>query len=221
MRNVKKAQTTREKAVQKLEAVFEAVLTLKVTERSAPRRVVLDEAERELREIRSLLRELTTENPASHGSWGLVDKIFERLTAYIIKGLIAPLVCKLLPLRRLGQYIMQIGKTVKLLRVWAGLKQKELAKKVRVSSTYLSAVENDKREPSLSLLKALSQELDIPVGLLFLESTDAFSNVSPRERAKYEKLKDLLWDIQRLRMTRTRVREPTMTYAEEAGNAKP
>ena len=99
---------------------------------------------------------------------------------------------------------MHIGKTIKLLRVAVELKQKELAKKLGISTNYLSAVENNKREPSFSLLKALSKELNVPVSFLFIESMDEFKNVPKEEREKYQRLKDLLFEIQKLRMNHAR-----------------
>lgn len=218
----KKTRSIQTRAVHKLEEAFEVVLTLRVTEGRVPRRVVLEGLEKDLRELRFLLRELEIQNPDNNLQfWKKFNKVFEKLMGFITKGLLAPLVCKLSPLRRIEGYMMQIGKTIKLLRVWTGLKQKELAENLGVSATYLSALENDKREPSLSLLKGLSQQLNVPVGLLLVESMDDFRNMSPSERAKYDKLKDLLLDIQRLRMTQTEARESTITYAEEVRNTGP
>lgn len=97
---------------------------------------------------------------------------------------------------------MRIGRTIKLLRTAAGLKQKEIAKNLGVSPNYLSSVENNKRKPSLSLLESLSDELNVPLSFLFLESMDEFKNFPQQERKKYQKLKNLLFEIQRLRLER-------------------
>ncbi len=59
---------------------------------------------------------------------------------------------------------MNIGQTLKLLRTAAGLSQIRLAERLDVTPNYLSLVENDHREPSLTLLKKVAGELDVPLG---------------------------------------------------------
>lgn len=55
-----------------------------------------------------------------------------------------------------GEYVT-VGMLVKLARVESGLTQRNAAKMARVTANYLSLVENDRREPSLSLLERLAQ----------------------------------------------------------------
>ena len=95
---------------------------------------------------------------------------------------------------------MTIGKNLKLLRIAAGLKQKDLARRLGVSPNYLSMVENDKREPSMSLLKDLSREVHVPLGLLFLDVEESTRRISADERAIYFRIRDLLFEVQKLRM---------------------
>ncbi len=63
---------------------------------------------------------------------------------------------------------MKLGRALKLMRTASGLKQKEVAAKLRVTQNYLSLIENGKRNPSLSILKALARVLGVPIGLFFL-----------------------------------------------------
>lgn len=93
-----------------------------------------------------------------------------------------------------------IGKTIKFLRIAKGLKQSDLAERVKVSTNYISLVENDKREPSLSFLKVLASTLDIPVGLLFLELDMSKKEVSPQERDLLMKMRDLIVQIEMVRL---------------------
>lgn len=95
-----------------------------------------------------------------------------------------------------------IGKTIKLLRIAKGLKQLEMAEKLQVSANYISLVENDKREPSLSFMKDLSIVLDIPIGLLFLELDMSKKEVSPQERDLLMKMHDLIVQIEMVRLER-------------------
>jgi transcriptional regulator with XRE-family HTH domain len=93
-----------------------------------------------------------------------------------------------------------IGKTIKFLRIAKGLKQSDLAERVKVSTNYISLIENDKREPSLSFLKELARILDIPVGLLFLELDMSKKEVSPQERDLLMKMRDLMVQIETVRL---------------------
>jgi len=68
---------------------------------------------------------------------------------------------------------MSIGRNIKVFRTNAGLKQKELADKLGKQVQYLSAIENDKREPSLSLLRQIADALDVPASNLLWEDEAA------------------------------------------------
>lgn len=61
---------------------------------------------------------------------------------------------------------MKIGQTLKVLRTAAKLKQMSLAERLGVTTNYLSLVENDRREPSLSFLKKFADTLNVPLGYL-------------------------------------------------------
>ncbi len=63
---------------------------------------------------------------------------------------------------------MMVGKTIRLLRVTSDLSQGKLARALGVSPGYLSLVERDKREPSLSFLKRVATYFNLPVGFLLL-----------------------------------------------------
>ena len=97
---------------------------------------------------------------------------------------------------------MKIGKTLKLVRIMKGLRQKDLADKLGISPNYLSAVENDKREPSLSFIKLVSKELDVPLSFLFLDNIEQ-AYMSEEQKVIYEKLKSLLVEFQRLKIKST------------------
>ena len=97
---------------------------------------------------------------------------------------------------------MKIGRTLKLIRILKGLKQKSLAEKLGISPNYLSSVENDKREPSLSFIKLVSKELDVPVSFLFLDNIDE-EMMSEEQKAIYQKLKNLLVEFQNLKNNNT------------------
>ncbi|MEW6003288.1 MAG: helix-turn-helix transcriptional regulator [Nitrospirota bacterium] len=79
---------------------------------------------------------------------------------------------------------MSVGKNIKLFRINANLKQKELAKKLEIKDSYLSLIENEKKEPSLSLLKKISEVLNVPIGMFFWENMEKTETTTPIGRLK-------------------------------------
>lgn len=79
---------------------------------------------------------------------------------------------------------MDLGTTIKNIRKQRGLTQEEFATKCSISQTYLSQVENNQREPNLSTLKAIGEELKVPLPILFfLSLTD--EDVQPAKRKAF------------------------------------
>ena len=95
---------------------------------------------------------------------------------------------------------MSVGRAAKFARVAAGIKQKDLADRLDVSPNYLSLIENNKREPSISFLRNLAGELAIPLGLLFLNVDSDLSEVSPEERALLLRIQDFIFQIQQIKL---------------------
>jgi len=93
---------------------------------------------------------------------------------------------------------MKIGKTIKLIRTLKGIKQKDLAEKINISHNYLSAVENDKKEPSLVLLDKLSKFLDVPLSFILIENID-FSSMTREQMDLFFKFKDIVVEYQNLK----------------------
>lgn len=68
---------------------------------------------------------------------------------------------------------MYAGQIIRLVRTVEGLPQGELARRLSVTSSYLSQVENGRKQPSLSFLKQVSDEFSFPLSLLVLgDQTD-------------------------------------------------
>ena len=51
-------------------------------------------------------------------------------------------------------------------RVYRQIKMNELSKKVGISSSYLSQIENGKRNPTIDTLRAIAKELEIDIDML-------------------------------------------------------
>ena len=65
---------------------------------------------------------------------------------------------------------MELGTTIKDFRKLKGIKQKDLAAKAKISQTYLSQIESNSKDPTLSTIKIISDSLEIPLSVLFFIS---------------------------------------------------
>src|SRR5262245_43904792 len=85
--------------------------------------------------------------------------------------------------------MIQIGQTLRVLRVAADLKQAQLAKDLGVTANYLSLVEKGNREPSLTFLKKFAKRIDFPLGyFLWLALADDKSEEAGELQKSMDKL---------------------------------
>lgn len=65
-----------------------------------------------------------------------------------------------------------LGEALRLIRVYHDLKQKQVAGRLGISTSYLSEVENGHKAPTLDLIRRYSEEFDLPVSsiMFFAES---------------------------------------------------
>lgn len=67
---------------------------------------------------------------------------------------------------------MNIGISIKTIRKNKGLNQAQLADICGITVTYLSLIENDKKDPTLSLLRTIANSLNIPLPILLFMSLE-------------------------------------------------
>lgn len=68
---------------------------------------------------------------------------------------------------------MKLGRAIKLCRVQRGLSQSDLANATGLSVSYLSLLERNKRDPTITTILKLSNRLAVPfIILVFLASDD-------------------------------------------------
>lgn len=80
---------------------------------------------------------------------------------------------------------MNLGATIKSLRKQKGQTQEEFASKCGITQTYLSQIEGNLKEPNLSTLKSISDQMNVPLPIMFfLSMTD--DDVQPNKRKAYE-----------------------------------
>jgi transcriptional regulator with XRE-family HTH domain len=83
---------------------------------------------------------------------------------------------------------MNIGQAIKLCRVRRGLTQGELAAKADMDTSYISLLEGNKRDPSLSSIQRIAAALDIPLLILFFLAMDSLDELEGIDRALSERL---------------------------------
>ncbi len=67
---------------------------------------------------------------------------------------------------------MDLGNTIKSIRKRKGFKQNSFAALCNISQTYLSQIENNLKEPNISVLKSICFNLNVPLPFLFFLSLD-------------------------------------------------
>lgn len=67
---------------------------------------------------------------------------------------------------------MNVGPSIKIIRERKGITRSEMAEYLDVSSSYLSLLENGKREINLTRLESISNLLKVPVSVILFFSTD-------------------------------------------------
>jgi transcriptional regulator with XRE-family HTH domain len=80
---------------------------------------------------------------------------------------------------------MNLGVTIKNIRKQKGQTQSEFASACGISQTYLSQIENNQREPNLSTLKIISNELNVPLPILFFLSLN-IDDIQQNKREAFE-----------------------------------
>lgn len=75
-----------------------------------------------------------------------------------------------------------LGEALRLIRVYHDLKQKQVAEKVGISTSYLSEIEKGHKTPSIKLVEAYSRVFDIPASsiMFFSESIEGDAGDRPR-----------------------------------------
>ena len=80
---------------------------------------------------------------------------------------------------------MDLGNTIKRIRTNKEIKQKDLAKACKMTQAYLSKIENNQKEPTISSLRMIAKQLDVPLPILLFQSlTD--DDVDPQKKEAFQ-----------------------------------
>ena len=103
---------------------------------------------------------------------------------------------------------MNIGKGIRFVRIASGIRQGEMARRLNISQNYLSLLENNKAEPSMALVKKISETFGVPPSFLFWEDAMPLEGETPEVTEKYKRIRSLVYELQQLRIS-GRFREAT------------
>jgi transcriptional regulator with XRE-family HTH domain len=79
-----------------------------------------------------------------------------------------------------------IGEALRLLRIFNGYKSAELAKKLEISQSYVSEIENNKKQPTMEILDRYAKVFDMKKStlLLFAESLENDQQMSNNQKQR-------------------------------------
>lgn len=80
---------------------------------------------------------------------------------------------------------MNIGEVIKNSRKSKGYKQGEFSQLCDISQTYLSLIESNRKEPNMATLKVISDNLNMPLPIMFFLSLDE-SDVPKRKKQVFK-----------------------------------
>jgi len=90
---------------------------------------------------------------------------------------------------------MNIAESLRLVRAIAGLTQMDMAKRLDVSPTYLSLLENGKSKPSLSFLERVEREFGVPKSFLVWNSHFQSKTKDPALSERYRLLGEQMLEL--------------------------
>lgn len=88
--------------------------------------------------------------------------------------------------------MINFGAIIKKYREQVGFTQKVLSDRLDITSTYLSALENGRKEPSFLLLKRISKILCVPTEIFFWESVQIKDDLSRDKKKAIEIAKNVI-----------------------------
>lgn len=77
---------------------------------------------------------------------------------------------------------MKLGTIIKKYREARKLTQPNLSQLINVTPTYLSAVENNRKEPSIKLISDISRVLNVPKEMLFWEAITINDKMNDKDK---------------------------------------
>jgi transcriptional regulator with XRE-family HTH domain len=81
---------------------------------------------------------------------------------------------------------MDLGSSIKKIRQQKGIKQKDLAERCCMTQAYLSKIESNQKEPTISALKTIANSLGLPLPILFFHALTSDDIDDPKKRDAFQ-----------------------------------
>jgi transcriptional regulator with XRE-family HTH domain len=85
--------------------------------------------------------------------------------------------------------MIKVGSTIQKLRESAGLSQRKLARNAKITPSFLSLVENNHRDPSLTVLRRIASALHVAEEVIIWDAVKPPRKMTPNDRALFEAAK--------------------------------
>ena len=94
------------------------------------------------------------------------------------------------------------GHILRLLRESLDLRQEDVAKELKITASYLSLIEHNKKQPSHDVLLKLANRYKVPFQLLMWDENDLKRTTNPKERELVGKMDKFMQQLYFLVMKR-------------------
>lgn len=96
------------------------------------------------------------------------------------------------------QPVKDLGTRLKMIRIYSGIKQKDLAEKLDIPASLLSMYEQGKREPTVSFLNLYCKYFDMSLSQLFAYQTSQEKlNEDSENRNLINRLQNILTELEK------------------------
>lgn len=93
--------------------------------------------------------------------------------------------------------VKDLGTRLKMIRIYSGVKQKDLAEKLNIPASLLSLYEQGKREPSISFLNIFAENFDMSLSQLFSYQTMQDNKTDTESHSLINRLQNLLTELEK------------------------
>jgi len=95
---------------------------------------------------------------------------------------------------------MRIGKSIKFIRVAAGIGQKEMARRLGTTASYISMLETNRAGASEKVIRKIMEQFGVPIHFLFLDEDLKFKDKNPGMAFVFEKIGELIKTVEEHRV---------------------
>jgi transcriptional regulator with XRE-family HTH domain len=111
---------------------------------------------------------------------------------------------------------MRIGKSIKFIRVAAGIGQKEMARRLGITASYVCMLETNRAGASEKVIRKIMEQFGVPIRFLFLDEDLKFKDENPGMAFVFEKISELIKTVEERRVKDEAVKYGRPCFAKGA-----